>query len=819
MKCLRAVLLSAALLAATAAAAAAQDPSAPVFDENGVANYTLSISAGDWNTIVNDPAGQGQVWKPATFTWQGETVSNVGVRAAKSYDPGHPKPSIRIKFDEFVPGRRWRDLDVIKLDSILGNVDPSMMCERLSFWVHRQAGMAAPRACHARLTVNGDFKGLYEVLEPIRKAFVRHHWGIANPDGNLYELDYIINGSVVWGFDQYLWRGPGPATYVPGIFHPETNEVGGNYQDVVDFLNVLNNAPASSRRSQLEGVINLDKFLLYLAVTIATSNYDALLSHADSPNNHSWYHRDNTNRLEIVPWDQDVSFGNWTTSTWPLSGVDGGTRTMPIWWKFGSTRATSWIQGDSVASATYKSKIRQVVDGPFASLQSRANFVYNQIRSHIYADPYKPFTNAQFENAVVRIRDNWIPQRIASLNSQVPPGPPPPPPPPPPTGSNNAQYLSNTIPSTLAAGATATVTVAMKNTGTTTWTGSGKYALGHSAGATPWTWRERRVWLAAGESVAPGATKTFSFSITAPSTPGSHAFPSWRMVQDGVEYFGTASPALTINVTGAGGGGTVTRSFQQGVSPTAAYAGARDATITRDTPAANFGGGVSLTVDGDTTGTGNDARALLRWYVTDIPVGSTVQSARIVLNVSNSSTQTYELYRVYRYWSETQATWNESQAGTPWQVAGADGSGDRGQTVRGAVTGSATGTVTITLNSAGVSMAQAWVNDPASNFGLILLDSANTDGLVFASKEAATPSQRPRLEVTYAAPAVLDWVEIAPADSVIDGGENPLTLQEAFDEAGSTAGDGSGGGGGCGALGLEAALVMGLAGALRRRSR
>jgi hypothetical protein len=103
-------------------------------------------------------------------------------------------------------------------------------------------------------------------------------------------------------------------------------------------------------------------------------------------------------------------------------------------------------------------------------------------------------------------------------------------------------------------------------------------------------------------------------------------------------------------------------------------------------------------------------------------------------------------------------------------------------------------------------MVQAWVNDPASNFGLILLDGANTDGLAFSSKESSTASQRPRLEVTYV-PAISAKVS-TPADSVIDGGENPLTLQEALE--GSAPPSSGGGSGNCGALGLEPLLLLAL---------
>ena len=48
-------------------------------------------------------------------------------------------------------------------------------------------------------------------------------------------------------------------------------------------------------------------------------------------------------------------------------------------------------------------------------------------------------------------------------------------------------------------------------------------------------------------SVPPGSQYTFSFTVTAPSTVGSYNF-QWEMVQDGVSWFGDASPWVQVSV-------------------------------------------------------------------------------------------------------------------------------------------------------------------------------------------------------------------------------------------------------------------------------
>ncbi|HOI97844.1 MAG TPA: NBR1-Ig-like domain-containing protein, partial [Candidatus Pacearchaeota archaeon] len=113
--------------------------------------------------------------------------------------------------------------------------------------------------------------------------------------------------------------------------------------------------------------------------------------------------------------------------------------------------------------------------------------------------------------------------------------------------ANNAEFISQNVPQTMTAGQTYQVSVAMKNTGTTAWTEADKFRLGSQNPQDNWIWREGRVYLAAGEEIAPGQTKTFNFDVKAPATPGAYNF-QWRMVQEGVEWFGQISSNIVVNV-------------------------------------------------------------------------------------------------------------------------------------------------------------------------------------------------------------------------------------------------------------------------------
>ncbi len=112
---------------------------------------------------------------------------------------------------------------------------------------------------------------------------------------------------------------------------------------------------------------------------------------------------------------------------------------------------------------------------------------------------------------------------------------------------NNAQFISQTLPTNIAPGQSFTATVTFKNTGNTTWSSADNYALGTQAPQDNTTWLgTNRITLP--NDVAPGEEVTFSLNMTAPTNEGMYVI-QWRMVQDGVEWFGDFSEAVYFPIT------------------------------------------------------------------------------------------------------------------------------------------------------------------------------------------------------------------------------------------------------------------------------
>jgi len=111
---------------------------------------------------------------------------------------------------------------------------------------------------------------------------------------------------------------------------------------------------------------------------------------------------------------------------------------------------------------------------------------------------------------------------------------------------NAAEFVSQSVPSVIAPGATQDVSLVFRNTGTTTWDSSKAYYLGSQAPQDNLKWgRNRSNSLTV--AVPPGAEYTFIFPITAPSIPGDVGF-QWQMVQEGVTWFGNKSEPVNIPV-------------------------------------------------------------------------------------------------------------------------------------------------------------------------------------------------------------------------------------------------------------------------------
>ena len=104
------------------------------------------------------------------------------------------------------------------------------------------------------------------------------------------------------------------------------------------------------------------------------------------------------------------------------------------------------------------------------------------------------------------------------------------------------EYVSNTVPATMESGKSYTVSVTFRNRGVL-WREGRAFRLGAVGDSDPFTSATRHT---ISGDVRPGNTYTFTFTMTAPG-PGTYT-TDWRMVRDGVAWFG-ATFSKTVTVT------------------------------------------------------------------------------------------------------------------------------------------------------------------------------------------------------------------------------------------------------------------------------
>lgn len=111
----------------------------------------------------------------------------------------------------------------------------------------------------------------------------------------------------------------------------------------------------------------------------------------------------------------------------------------------------------------------------------------------------------------------------------------------------SADFISQSVPLTVTAGDSFSASFTFNNNGATTWTHATGYRLASYSPSNNTTWGTNRIFLSGAASIAPGGSHTFTATLTAPSSPGSHTM-QWRMMRTDIGTFGAPTTKLTINV-------------------------------------------------------------------------------------------------------------------------------------------------------------------------------------------------------------------------------------------------------------------------------
>jgi len=289
------------------------DLSPPLFAPDHIVDVSITMAPADWDALRVQTRTIGSVIEGAclaqpipspfstfhaSITVDGTTLADVGVKKKGFIGSlNTEKPSLKVKFDEYVPGLEYLGLEKLTLNN--SNQDPSYLRQCLTYPLFAAAGVVVPRCNFAHVRVNGTDLGIYVHVESVDHKLTKRRF--ADGTGPLYEGSLSdFRTSWVNTFDP---KGPGDRA------------------DLMPITTVLETATDANLVAALAPHLDVDRFLTYWAMEIVTNHWDG---YTNDKNNFFVYHDPTSGRLEFMPWGVDATFQPNAT----FSGI--GSTTGPV---------------------------------------------------------------------------------------------------------------------------------------------------------------------------------------------------------------------------------------------------------------------------------------------------------------------------------------------------------------------------------------------------------------------------------------------------------------------------------------------------------
>ena len=287
-----------------------------VFDDQIMHQITIHTPLENWFEVLEsdyalnaqDPNQYPEIYRPCSVSLDGNLIVNSGFREKGNFsnvvNVGARKKPLKIAFDAVVE-QSFNGVKKINLHNFTN--DPSLIHDALAYSIFRELGIPAPRTAYAQVWVNGEYIGVYLMVENVDKTFLKIHYGSQNNDGNLYKTDR--EAKVLFND-----LGNDASAYIDAGLKLTTNEEANDYSKVIDFVHFLNQQERQDFDAEFKKRFDVERYLKILAVEKFIRSWD---NYWNGGNNFYLYeHPDGQYRW--IPWDmnetfQDVRNLSWTT--------------------------------------------------------------------------------------------------------------------------------------------------------------------------------------------------------------------------------------------------------------------------------------------------------------------------------------------------------------------------------------------------------------------------------------------------------------------------------------------------------------------------
>lgn len=442
-----------------------------LFDTSNILEIDIAIDAGSWTDLLENAINE--EYYSCNVSVNGTNFYNVGIRAkgntslsSIASDDTTDRYSFKLEFDHYVESQTCFGLDKLVLNN--NYADATNMKEAIVYDMFAYLGADASLYNYAKISVNGEYWGVYLALEAVEDSFLLRNYGAGS--GELYkpdsmnfggaggmkdrpqdELDEMEQrffdeaaGDTQSGTDMQPsgdWGGKGFGQDFSGGKMPEGDSVreqgGGsagadlNYIDddldsystiwegqvdstsEKDHARVVEALKNISQRNDLEDYMDVDNLLKYLAAHTFAVNLDSL----SGTMAHNYYLYEEDGQLNLIPWDYNLAWGGFQ------SGSASSTINFPI-----DTPFTSGLDARDFFAALLENEeylaqyhaylqllCQYVTDGQLETVYQR---IRTQIDTLVETDPNAFYSYEEYD-AAAQMLYTVLELRAQSVSGQI----------------------------------------------------------------------------------------------------------------------------------------------------------------------------------------------------------------------------------------------------------------------------------------------------------------------------------------------------------------------------------------------------------------
>ncbi len=161
-----------------------------LFDTDEIMQVNILMEEEEWKKMLENAISE--EYYPCDVEINGTVVSGVGIRpkgntslTSVAADPDTDRYSFKLEFDQYVRGQTCFGLDKLILNN--NYADATNMKEAVVYDMYRYLDADASLSNYAKVSINGEYWGVYLALEAVEESFLQRNYGSIS--GALYKPD------------------------------------------------------------------------------------------------------------------------------------------------------------------------------------------------------------------------------------------------------------------------------------------------------------------------------------------------------------------------------------------------------------------------------------------------------------------------------------------------------------------------------------------------------------------------------------------------------------------------------------------------------